>query len=91
MHATARSADSSNDATHTETLNVNSDEDTAFWGRQLGASSATGMTSGDDPSAKSLVGTYEDQFGTIVTIDKDSITISYECLEDAKTTLPPPS
>ena len=81
VHATARSADSSNDATHTETLNVNSDEDTAFWGRQLGASSATGMTSGDDPSAKSLVGTYEDQFGTIVTIDKDSITISYECLE----------
>lgn len=81
VHTTARARDSSAAVIHTATLKANADEDTAFWGRQLGASVASGMTPDGDPSAKSLVGTYEDQFGTIVTIDEDSITISYKCLE----------
>ena len=81
VHKMTRTKGSTTVAFHAATLKVNNDEDAAFWGRQLGASSATGMTSGDDPSTKSLVGTYEDQFGTIVAIDKDSIAISYECLE----------
>lgn len=84
VHATPRVKDSSTDVIHTATLKVNTDGDTAFWGRQLGASAASGMTSGDGPYIKSLVGSYEDQFGTIVTIGKDSISISYKCLEGYK-------
>ena len=54
------------------------DEDMAFWGRQLASSGATNVVG---PNTFLKIGTYEDQFGVLVHIEKDSITISYECLE----------
>ena len=54
------------------------DEDMAFWGRQLASSVATNVVG---PNTFLKIGTYEDQFGVLVHIEKDSITISYECLE----------
>mmetsp|Transcript_28184 Transcript_28184/g.81526 ORF Transcript_28184/g.81526 Transcript_28184/m.81526 type:complete len:246 (+) Transcript_28184:38-775(+) len=62
---------------------VNTEKDSEFWGRQLGMSVATTDTGDEnaDPPQNSLVKTYEDQFGTIVTIREQSITISYDCLE----------
>ena len=58
------------------------DEDMAFWGRQLASSVATnGDSAHVGPNTFLKIGTYEDQFGVLVHIEKDSITISYECLE----------
>ena len=54
------------------------DEDMAFWGRQLASSVATNVVG---PNTFLKIGTYEDQFGVLVHIENDSITISYECLE----------
>ena len=56
------------------------DEDMAFWGRQL-ASSVAANDSSIGPNTFLKSGAYEDQFGVLVQIDKDSITISYQCLE----------
>ena len=54
------------------------DEDMAFWDRQLASSVATNVVG---PNTFLKIGAYEDQFGVLVHIEKDSITISYECLE----------
>ena len=56
------------------------DEDMAFWGRQL-ASSVAMNDSSKGPNTFLKNGTFEDQFGVLVHIEKDFITISYQCLE----------